>query len=185
MRCLTTRGEISCSFQKVPRNNGHFLCRSILSHDRHSIRNRKLISASIQGSVRARGAGKGTISSTRSSNRLPTGKAIALPVANAIEYGVECVNNKVQKEIERMFTDVAIDENTCSFPVRCLGSMPLCEKVTSLLELQGPLRKLYLQGVGSGVSILRFGRRCVRETVLFASSSSSSSSRTMTTVIID
>lgn len=74
--------------------------------------------------------------------------------ANIIEYGVECVNNKVQKQIERMFTDVAKDETTCSFAVRCLGSMPLHSKVTSLFELQDPLRQLYIAGTGHNVSFL-------------------------------
>lgn len=73
--------------------------------------------------------------------------------SNFIEYGVECVNNKVQKQIERMFTDVANDEATCSFAVRCLGSLPLQSKVTSLFELQQPLRQLYLAGAGHSVSL--------------------------------
>lgn len=107
-------------------------------------------------------AGKGTVSSTRSSARLyHRGKPINITrttttttttAANIIEYGVECVNNKVQKQIERMFTDVAKDESACCFPVRCLGSLPLRTKVTSLYDMQEPLRKLYLTGAGHGVS---------------------------------
>lgn len=76
--------------------------------------------------------------------------------SNIIEYGVECVNNKVQKQIERMFTDVANDEATCSFAVRCLGSIQLHCKVTSLFELQLPLRQLYLSGAGHNVSLIYF-----------------------------
>lgn len=62
------------------------------------------------------------------------------------------ISNSVQAQIERMFTDVAKDTTTCSFPVRCLGSMPLKDKVTSLSGLQDPLRQLYLSGAGHGVS---------------------------------
>lgn len=101
---------------------------------------------------------RGSVNSARSSSRMYHGKPINVTrtttttttttAANIIEYGVECVNNKVQKQIERMFTDVAKDESTCSFSVRCLGSMPLRSKVTSLFELQEPLRKLYLAGAG-------------------------------------
>lgn len=76
--------------------------------------------------------------------RTTTTTTTTTTAANIIEYGVECVNNKVQKQIERMFTDVAKDETTCSFAVRCLGSLPLRSKVTSLFELQEPLRQLYI-----------------------------------------
>lgn len=62
------------------------------------------------------------------------------------------VNNNIQEQIERMFTDVAKDA-TCTFPVRCLGALPLPEKVTSLQGLQEPLRQLYLSGAGIGVRI--------------------------------
>lgn len=142
-------------------------CRSIASHrldERSSVRNRRLLpsSASVQSSMRDSrkflgGGHRGSFSSTRSSTRLyhQTGKPINITTtttANIIEYGVECVSNKVQEQIERMFSDVA-DESTCSFPVRCLGSMPLESKVTSLVELQEPLRKLYLAGVGQKVSV--------------------------------
>lgn len=51
-----------------------------------------------------------------------------------------------------MFTDVVKDVTSCSFVVRCLGSLPLKEKVSSLLGLQEPLRQLYLSGAGHGVS---------------------------------
>lgn len=58
--------------------------------------------------------------------------------------------NSVQARIERMFTDVAIDngipltEIGChSFSVDYLGSVPLQEKVTSLAGLQQPLKELY------------------------------------------
>lgn len=149
----------------------NFTSRSIASQrleDRSSIRNRKLLpssAASMQSSIRDSrkflgGGSRGSISSTRSSTRLyHQGKPINITTttttttaANIIEYGVECVSNKVQEQIERMFTDVA-DESTCSFPVRCLGSMPLHSKVTSLLELQEPLRKLYLAGGGPKVRV--------------------------------
>lgn len=129
------------------------------------MRNRKALpsSASMQSSIRDSrkflgGGHRGSFSSTRSSTRLyHQGKPINITTtttttaANIIEYGVECVSNKVQEQIERMFSDVA-DESTCSFPVRCLGSMPLESKVTSLIELQEPLRKMYLSAVGHKVS---------------------------------
>lgn len=51
-----------------------------------------------------------------------------------------------------MFSDVAKDAPTTSFAVRCLGSLPLKDKVTSLVGLQEPLRQLYLSGAGHGVS---------------------------------
>lgn len=63
------------------------------------------------------------------------------------------IHNQVQAQIEKMFTDVAKDTTTCSFPVRCLGALPLKDKVTSLLGLQDPLRQLYLSGAGHGVSV--------------------------------
>lgn len=65
------------------------------------------------------------------------------------------VKNSVQAQIEKMFTDVAQDSTssqTTSFPIRCLGSLPLKDKVTSLTGLQDPLRQLYLSGAGHGVS---------------------------------
>lgn len=61
----------------------------------------------------------------------------------------------MQAQIEKMFTDVAKDATACSFPVRCLGALPLKDKVTSLLGLQDPLRQLYLSGAGHGVSGLK------------------------------
>lgn len=69
-----------------------------------------------------------------------------------VEDDVQRVSNKVQDQIERMFTDVIKDVTSCSFAVKCLGSLPLAEKVTSLLGLQEPLRQLYLSGAGHGVS---------------------------------
>lgn len=121
-------------------------------------------STNIQRGSNRESSGRGT-NSQRSSSRLyrqtnpinvtrtMTTTTITKTAANIIEYGVECVNNKVQKQIERMFTDVANDETTCSFAVRCLGSMPLQSKVTSLYELQEPLRKLYIAGTSHNVSI--------------------------------
>lgn len=131
----------------------------------NSIRSNSIRSNSIRGSSTniQRGSvressGRGT-NSNQSSARLyrhgnpinvtrktTTTTTTTTTAANIIEYGVECVNNKVQKQIERMFTDVAKDETTCSFAVRCLGSLPLQSKVTSLFELQEPLRQLYIAG---------------------------------------
>uniref|UniRef100_A0A182TT14 Uncharacterized protein n=1 Tax=Anopheles melas TaxID=34690 RepID=A0A182TT14_9DIPT len=66
------------------------------------------------------------------------------------------ISNSVQAQIERMFTDVAKENggstaNVQSFSVRCLGSLPLKDKVTSLVGLQEPLRQLYLSGAGHGL----------------------------------
>lgn len=106
---------------------------------------------------RGSGSGRGSINSARSGSRyrgntVTRTTTTTTTTANIVEYGVNCVNNKVQKQIERMFTDVAKDQATCSFAVRCLGSMPLKSKVTSLFELQEPLRQLYLSGFGHNVS---------------------------------
>lgn len=78
--------------------------------------------------------------------------------------------NCVQAQIERMFNDVAQEHggpgkdsaaavaaaasptNGQTFSVRCLGSLPLKDKVTSLVGLQEPLWQLYLSGAGHGVS---------------------------------
>ncbi|XP_065172200.1 uncharacterized protein [Atheta coriaria] len=58
--------------------------------------------------------------------------------------------NSVQARIEKMFTDVAIDNGipindigVHHFSVDYLGSIPLGEKVTSLAGLQSPLKDLY------------------------------------------
>lgn len=58
--------------------------------------------------------------------------------------------NCVQARIEKMFSDVALDNGIpvndigCHmFSVDYLGSVPLQEKVTSLAGLQNPLRELY------------------------------------------
>lgn len=137
------------------------------SYNHSQQRNRRSKIPSNAGSIKGGGSaresiGKGTVSSTRSSTRLyhrgkpmnitRTTTTTTTTAANIIEYGVKCVNNKVQKQIERMFTDVAKDETACCFPVRCLGSLPLRTKVTSLYDMQEPLRKLYLAGAGHGVS---------------------------------
>lgn len=74
-----------------------------------------------------------------------------------VEDDVQRVSNKVQDQIERMFTDVIKDVTSCSFTVKCLGSLPLTDKVTSLLGLQEPLRQLYLSGAGHGVFIQIYG----------------------------
>lgn len=78
-------------------------------------------------------------------------------------------SNIVQAQIERMFNDVAKEHgdgpaaaaaapsvNGQTFQVRCLGSLPLKDKVTSLVGLQEPLWQLYLSGAGHGVSCLFF-----------------------------
>ncbi|XP_062559801.1 uncharacterized protein LOC134224460 isoform X2 [Armigeres subalbatus] len=72
-------------------------------------------------------------------------------------------SNCVQAQIERMFNDVAKEHGGAekdmatappvsgqTFSVRCLGSLPLKDKVTSLVGLQEPLRQLYLSGAGHG-----------------------------------
>lgn len=101
-------------------------------------------------SVRGRIAGSsGSISgSVRQCEHQPT-----YGVHDFFDDNVERVNNTVQAQIERMFTDVIKDTSACSFPVRCLGSLPLKDKVTSLYGLQEPLRQLYLSGAGHGVRI--------------------------------
>lgn len=137
----------------------------------NSIRSNSVRSNSVRGSSTNinRGAsnressGRGTNSNRSSARgyhrgnpinvtRTTTTTTTTTTAANIIEYGVKCVNNKVQKQIERMFTDVANDETTCSFAVRLLGSMPLHSKVTSLFELQEPLRQLYIAGTSHNVS---------------------------------
>lgn len=85
-----------------------------------------------------------------------TGSRTALIDPSATRKDGRRISNSVQAQIERMFTDVAKDTTTCSFPVRCLGSMPLKDKVTSLSGLQDPLRQLYLSGAGHGVSFFFF-----------------------------
>lgn len=64
---------------------------------------------------------------------------------------VQRISNSVQAQIEQLFTDVAKDA-TSSFPVTCLGSLPLKEKVTSLQGLQQPLRELYFREMADKVS---------------------------------
>lgn len=160
-RRLSSAGSIrDSSGIRCPRTN------SIRSN---SIRSNSIRGSSTnihRGSIRE-SSGRGT-NSNRSSARLyrhgnpinvtrtTTTTTTTTTAANIIEYGVECVNNKVQKQIERMFTDVAKDEATCSFSVRCLGSMPLLSKVTSLFELQEPLRQLYIAGTSHNVCNLLY-----------------------------
>ncbi|XP_017778892.1 PREDICTED: uncharacterized protein LOC108564376 isoform X2 [Nicrophorus vespilloides] len=66
------------------------------------------------------------------------------------ESDTSSTKNSVQARIEKMFTDVAIDNGIpvndygChNFSVDYLGSVPLQEKVTSLAGLQKPLKDLY------------------------------------------
>lgn len=66
-----------------------------------------------------------------------------------------------------MFTDVIKDTTSCSFPVKCLGSLLLRDKVTSLLGLQEPLRKLYLSGAGHGVSFVQFVFNYLMERLIY------------------
>ncbi|XP_075147077.1 uncharacterized protein LOC142221295 [Haematobia irritans] len=67
-------------------------------------------------------------------------------LADNAKKDVQRISNSVQAQIEQLFTDVAKDA-TSSFPVTCLGSLPLKDKVTSLQGLQEPLRELYLKEV--------------------------------------
>lgn len=143
--------------------------KSIASRMDSSQRSRRSRHPSIAGSMNRGSSQRGSFGttanarsrngSTRSTNRnnqmnvTRTMTTTTTTASSFIEYGVECVNNKVQKQIERMFTDVAKDESSCCFPVRCLGSLPLHGKVTSLFDMQEPLRRLYLSGAGHGVSI--------------------------------
>lgn len=96
--------------------------------------------------------------STRSSsiiqrNRLTDlNKLLPSSSTTNVNDDVERVSNNVQAQIERMFTDVAKDATSCSFPVKCLGFLPLQNKVTSLQGLQYPLRELYINGTEFEVS---------------------------------
>lgn len=105
---------------------------------------RRSTTSSVRSSARAQQRTKVTNITRRSSVSSTT-------ASNIVEYGVECVNNNVQKQIELMFSDVANDETSCSFSVRCLGSLPLRSKVSSLYDMQEPLRRLYLTGAGHNV----------------------------------
>ncbi|KAM7363882.1 uncharacterized protein ACRADG_000617 isoform 2-T3 [Cochliomyia hominivorax] len=67
-------------------------------------------------------------------------------LADNAKKDVQRISNSVQAQIEQLFTDVAKDA-TSSFPVTCLGSLPLKDKVTSLQGLQEPLRELYLREI--------------------------------------
>ena len=126
--------------------------RSVTSHYRLDDRT---LRSSIQGSVR-NGSIRTQKSSRSSSYQLTgaeggarrSGKGASARSAEESHR----VHNQVQAQIEKMFTDVAKDATACSFPVRCLGALPLKDKVTSLLGLQDPLRQLYLSGAGHGVS---------------------------------
>uniref|UniRef100_A0A1Y9H920 PID domain-containing protein n=1 Tax=Anopheles farauti TaxID=69004 RepID=A0A1Y9H920_9DIPT len=98
----------------------------------------------------ANGAGSGTAAGSG-------GAAGSTGPAGVSRHGSDArreISNSVQAQIERMFTDVAKENgssaNVQSFSVRCLGSLPLKDKVTSLVGLQEPLRQLYLSGAGHG-----------------------------------
>ena len=73
-------------------------------------------------------------------------------LADNAKKDVQRISNSVQAQIEQLFTDVAKDA-TSSFPVTCLGSLPLKDKVTSLQGLQEPLRDLYLKEIKDEVCI--------------------------------
>uniref|UniRef100_A0A182MQT2 Uncharacterized protein n=1 Tax=Anopheles culicifacies TaxID=139723 RepID=A0A182MQT2_9DIPT len=105
------------------------------------------------------GAAAAAIGGTNSA----TGPGTTTGAAGVSRHGSDArreISNSVQAQIERMFTDVAKENgssataNVQSFSVRCLGSLPLKDKVTSLVGLQEPLRQLYLSGAGHGVSLL-------------------------------
>lgn len=67
------------------------------------------------------------------------------------------ITNSVQAQIEKMFIDIAESDSgeiANSFSIKCLGSLPLRDRVTSLSGLQEPLRQLYLSGAGHGVSTI-------------------------------
>lgn len=110
-----------------------------------------------QRSLRDRKRAPSANGSISGSNRLSSERLQAI---NENEHNngspTQTITNSVQAQIEKMFTDVAKDDpNTIStcFQIKCLGSLPLVGKVTSLLGLQDPLRQLYLSGAGHGVSI--------------------------------
>lgn len=133
------RIEFKFPFEEQTNKSALLNYRSVISHridDRSSLRDRRG-SSSING-----GSTTASITGSRS----------ALIDKSATRKDGRRISNSVQAQIERMFTDVAKDTTTCSFPVRCLGSMPLKDKVTSLSGLQDPLRQLYLSGAGHGVS---------------------------------
>jgi hypothetical protein len=125
--------------------------RSIVSHhrldDRSSIHERRRTSSSIHGSINNGAAS--SIADSRSRLLLDMDGSSG---SNELQGSGKKVSNSVQAQIERMFTDVAKDATTGTFTVRCLGSLPLKDKVTSLVGLQEPLRQLYLTGAGQGVS---------------------------------
>lgn len=117
----------------------------------------KLRSIISQRSLRDRKRAPSANGSISGSNRLSSERLQAI---NENEHNngspTQTITNSVQAQIEKMFTDVAKDDpNTIStcFQIKCLGSLPLIGKVTSLLGLQDPLRQLYLSGAGHGVSI--------------------------------
>lgn len=158
----SSREAGNSSRDAIPARNQHSrpTARSNSIRSNRSNSQRSATSNLHRSSHRGSGSGRGSINSGPSNHRY-RGNAVTrtttttTTTANIIEYGVKCVNNKVQKQIERMFDDVANDQPTCSFAVRCLGSMPLKSKVTSLFELQEPLRQLYLSGFGHSVSVLQ------------------------------
>ncbi|CAH0549375.1 unnamed protein product [Brassicogethes aeneus] len=73
-------------------------------------------------------------------------------IDSMFESDSSSAKNSVQAKIEKMFTEVAIDNGIPlneigihTFSVDYLGSVPLQDKVTSLSGLQTPLRQLYFQ----------------------------------------
>lgn len=132
-----------------------FVFRSVISHrldERCSLRDRRG-SASLRGGGSSSVTGKTSFLTEVESLGQKNGGGNAS--ASSSSAGRR-ISNSVQAQIERMFTEVSKDATSCSFPVRCLGSLPLNEKVTSLQGLQEPLRQLYLSGAGHGVSVYDF-----------------------------
>lgn len=93
--------------------------------------------------------GRSELASTRQSARsitslLQESTETTKKLTTSTKKDVQRINNSVQEQIEKLFTDVAKDA-TSSFAVIYLGSLPLKDKVTSLQGLQAPLRELYLK----------------------------------------
>lgn len=95
-----------------------------------------------------------TTNSNNHNNNDETGSVYSIykqKIDSMFESDVSCqTKNSVQVRIEKMFTDVSIENGIplndigChNFSVDYLGSVPLNDKVTSLSGLQQPLKELY------------------------------------------
>lgn len=135
-----------------------FNCRSVASQYRLDDRTlRSSIQGSLRnGSIRTQRSSRSGTYGVNSGGRSVAGGGRGEGLSRSSGDESRRVHNQVQAQIEKMFTDVAKDATACSFPVRCLGALPLKDKVTSLLGLQEPLRQLYLSGAGHGVSVTDF-----------------------------